>query len=74
MKLTEKEAYQAMFIFLDTYYKATGSDEIGALLGGMSFLEDGVTADAAMWEIWLESIEKMKESDDEDFMLNLTHE
>lgn len=73
MKLNEKEAYQAMFIFLDHFYSATDSDEIGWLLGSMSFLEDGDTADPAMWGIWLESIEKIKNADD-DFKLKLFKE
>lgn len=74
MKLTEKEAYQAMFMFLDHFYSKTDSDELAWMLSSMSFLEDGRTADAAMWEIWLESIDKMKKADDNDFLLKLTKE
>jgi len=74
MKLTEKEAYQAMIIFLNHFYTATNSDEFGWMLSSMSFLEDGSTADSAMWEIWLESIDKMKQADDDDFLLKLTKE
>lgn len=74
MKLTEKEAYQAMFMFLEHFYSTTDSDELGWMLGSMSFLEDGSTADSAMWEIWLESIDKMKQSDDDAFLLKLNKE
>jgi hypothetical protein len=74
MNLTEKEAYQAMIIFLEHFYSEAGSDELGWMLGSMSFLEDGNTADDAMWEMWLESIEKMKQTDDDDFRLKLTKE
>lgn len=74
MKLTEKEAYQAMFMFLDHFYSETNSDDLAWMLGSMSFLEDGSTADAAMWEIWLESIDKIKNVDDDDFQLKLTKE
>lgn len=74
MELTKKEAYQAMFIFLDNFYSSTNSDELGWMLGSMSFLEDGGTADPAMWDIWLESIEKMKSADDDDFDLKLKKE
>ena len=40
-KLTEEQAYLAMYSFLSDYYDTTNSDEIGGLLGSMSLLEDG---------------------------------
>lgn len=55
-----KLAYAAMFEFLVAYYDRTSSNEVGALLGSMSLLPDGGTADPAIWEEWLESIEKAK--------------
>ena len=59
-KLTVTEAYLAMYSFLENEYKMTKSDEIGCLLGGMSFLEDGGTADPAAWESWENAIRNMK--------------
>ena len=59
--LTKQEAYLAMYAFLEEQYRTTKSDDIGSLLGGMSFLEDGKPVDMAEWEIWLESIEKVKQ-------------
>ena len=61
MNLNEKEAYLAMFEFLASLYERTRSDELGALLGGMSLLEDGVTADPAVWQDWMQSVQKAKQ-------------
>jgi hypothetical protein len=58
--LTKKEAYLAMFSFLEKQYALTKADDIGALLGGMSLLQDGGTADPAMWEDWEKAITKVK--------------
>ena len=57
-KLTIREAYQAMYTFLEQYYQLTHADEIGAMLGGMSTLQDGGTADPAFWEDWLLAVER----------------
>lgn len=59
-ELTKKEAYLAMFAFLDEYYNLTKSDDIGGLLGSMSLLADGHPSDPAMLEDWLEAIDKVK--------------
>jgi len=55
--LTEEQAYAAMVHFLDQLYSRTKSDDLGALLGGMSLLPDGSTADAAIAYDWQEAIE-----------------
>lgn len=51
--LTEKQAFLAMVFFLEKYYQQTESDDVGALLGSLQLLEDGMTADPAMWHDWL---------------------
>jgi len=56
INLTEKEAYEAMFAFLEQIYETTESNEIASLLGGMSFLPEGSTADPAVWSEWLECV------------------
>lgn len=61
MQLSIKEAYNAMIEFLDRYYEITKSDDVGSLLGGMMFLEDGSTMDSAVWNDWLECVEKVKQ-------------
>lgn len=55
--MTPEQAYQAMFLFLERYYEATGADDIGVLLGSMSLLEDGQPADPAMWADWCKAVE-----------------
>jgi len=57
-KLTGKQAFQAMVLFLEGFYERTESDDIGALLGDLQILEDGNTADPAAWEDWLGSVEQ----------------
>ena len=49
-----------MFSFLENYYELTKSDDIGSLLASMSLLQDGGSADPAIWREWLEAIEKTK--------------
>jgi hypothetical protein len=56
--LSERVAYAAMFAFLEHRYRLTESDDLGALLGSMSLLPSGGTADPAIWEDWLNAIEK----------------
>lgn len=58
-KLTEKQAFRAMVLFLEDFYKHTKSDDVAVLLGSMMFLEDGTTADPAVWQVWLESVENI---------------
>jgi len=56
--LTEKEAYLAMFSFLEDYYKRTKSDEVGSMLSGMCLMNDGEPMDSAYWKEWKQSVEK----------------
>jgi hypothetical protein len=56
--LTEKQAFLAMIFFLEQYYQQTESDDVGALLSSLQLLEDGMTADPAMWDDWLEVISR----------------
>ena len=58
-----KEAYLAMYGFLQGLHQATKSDYLGGLLGGMSLLEDGTTADPAVWSDWLAAIERVRRGD-----------
>ena len=56
--MDDRTTYTAMYEFLVGYYERTKSDDVGALLGGMSLLADGDTADSAMWSDWLECVAK----------------
>ena len=60
-KLSKREAYTAMFAFLEEIYQRTESADLGALLGGMSLLKDGGTADPAVWADWEAAVSKVKE-------------
>ena len=58
--VTIKAAYLAMYEFLVELYERTQSDELGSLLGDLSLLADGTTADPAAWNDWLRCIEKAR--------------
>ncbi|MFM8872152.1 MAG: hypothetical protein ACKOJI_02100 [Phycisphaerales bacterium] len=58
--LSEQEAYAAMYAFLERWYRATGSDDVAALLGSMATLPSGGTVDPALWVDWLDAIEAAK--------------
>jgi hypothetical protein len=62
INLTEKEAYAAMFAYLVAVYEKTQSDDLGGLLGDMSTVGDGETADPAVWHEWLRCINQVKQS------------
>lgn len=68
--ITVKIAYIAMYKFLENEYKMTQSNDIGGLLGGISLLEDGSTADPAAWQDWLNAI-KQASCENCDIRLNL---
>lgn len=43
--MNDKQAYAAMFHFLEQRYLRAKSDDLGGLLGGMAMLQDGYPAD-----------------------------
>jgi len=55
--LTSKQAYLAMYAFLDARYQRTKTDDVRALLGSMSFLPDGVPVDPAIAEDWRAAVQ-----------------
>ncbi len=57
-KLTKLQAFNVMSKLFKIYYKQTLSDDLGGILGGMSFVSDKRTADIAMLEIWTECLDK----------------
>ena len=61
-KLTVQQAYLAMVIFLDFQNKSCSNEmEVGQVLGECSITVDGSPADAAMWEDWLDAVEKARD-------------
>jgi hypothetical protein len=69
--LTVDEAYSAMALFLDAYWKRGGehAEELAILLGGMSLLSDGRPADAAMWTDWEAAVVAAREGQRVDLVL-----
>ena len=57
--ITSEQAYLAMFEYLVELFRRANSDELGSLLGGMSYLDDGQTADPAAWMDWLKCVKKV---------------
>jgi hypothetical protein len=62
-KLSIREAYIAMYAYLEGLYEETKADYLGGLLGGMSLLEDGLTVDPAAWQGWIEAVAKVRRGD-----------
>ena len=54
--ITPRQAYLAMYWFLDAYYHRGGSEELAMLLGSMSLLPDGRPADPAIAGDWEEAV------------------
>ncbi len=54
--LTDKQAYAAMFYFVDMMHRKFGWEELGGLLGSM-LLIDGVPLDAALMNDWKEAVQ-----------------
>ena len=52
IRLSSRQAYLAMFEFLRRHYDRGPTDEIGGLLGSLSLMADGSTADPALWPDW----------------------
>lgn len=60
-KLTLKEAYAAMYAYLQRLYETTGSEDLGGFLGSMSLLEDGGPADPAVWSEWVRAVQQARQ-------------
>jgi hypothetical protein len=56
-KLSQRQAYLCMFEFLRQHYERGPTDEIGGLLGSLSLLQDGSSADPAQWEDWKHAVQ-----------------
>lgn len=75
--LTPRQAYLVMFEFLRQYYERGQSDEIGNLLGNLSLLSDGSSADPPQWTDWEIAVDRVLETEstvegyrEADFRLN----
>jgi hypothetical protein len=54
--LTEQQAYEAMFYFLDQRYQKLKEGALASLLGDMSTLSDGGPADSAIENYWRKAV------------------
>ena len=70
--LSFDEAYRAAFYFLEAYYQRGKSDEIAGLLGAMSLLQDGGSADPAQIMDFRRAVEKAKQTSSEDIRSRLS--
>jgi hypothetical protein len=56
-ELTPKQAYLAMYSFLEAHYQRTKAGDVGSLLGSMSLLPDGNPADPAIEGDWRTAVQ-----------------
>lgn len=57
--LSQRQAFNAMIIFLEKYYDATKSNQVNSLLSDMDMQTWGSgdeTADPALWDDWIDCI------------------
>ena len=64
--LTVDQAYLCMFEFLRQYYERGPTDEIGGLLGDLSMLPDGGSADPAQLADWANAVSAVLNAEDGD--------
>jgi hypothetical protein len=64
-KITVFVAYKAMVKYLENLYKLTESDDIAGFLGSMTLLEDGNPADQAVWDDWIDAVNKALDESNE---------
>ncbi|ANI89335.1 hypothetical protein A9P82_08540 [Arachidicoccus ginsenosidimutans] len=58
--LTDKEAYLAMFYFLESLQSRTNSDDLASYLGDIRLSSyDGKPMDPALWDDWEEAIQQV---------------
>lgn len=57
--LTIRQAFEAMFFFLEDYYQMTKSDDIGLLLSILTVQDDDITSDPAGWHDWMKSVQRV---------------
>jgi hypothetical protein len=64
--ISPEQAFAAMFIFLDEYYRRTsGKAALADVLGDIQLLQDdGIPADPAAWGDWLAAIKAVLSDND----------
>jgi len=75
--ISAKEAYKAMFLFLEFYWKLGNkqSDDLAVLLSDLALLPDGSSADPALLDDWEKCLREVincrGKPDDGPWMLNM---
>ena len=61
--LDEREALEAMGHFLQAYYDRGHhkDSDLPLVIHSIEILSDGITADPAAWDDWLDAVRKVKE-------------
>jgi hypothetical protein len=57
-EITERQAFDAMALFLNEYFKRAG-DDLTTLLADIEFEPDGDTVDPAAWDDWTRCVEQI---------------
>ena len=58
-QLSEHEAFRAMSLFIDQFYRRAG-DDMSTLMADITIEADGGTLDPAAWEDWLRVVAQIK--------------
>ena len=61
--LSVQQAYLCMFEFLRQHYERGPTDEIGGLLGSLSMLADGASADPTLMSDWLDAVKRVLDAE-----------
>jgi hypothetical protein len=59
-RLSDREAFEAMSLFLNRYAEQAGDDLI-TLLGDLQLMDDGAPTDAAAWSDWISCVSDVKQ-------------
>ena len=70
-RLSLREAYAAMYVYLEHLYGRSSSSDLAGFLGSMALLDDGQPADPAVWPDWTRAVDEVL-SGKADLRLKLT--
>ena len=65
--LTERQAFDAMRVFLEAFWLRGGADvesELASLLSWTQIAADGITMDPAQWNDWRDAVTSALQADD----------
>jgi hypothetical protein len=58
-RLTVKQAYETMLVFLKRECELTESEDLAELLAQYALTDDGTTRDPDAWNAWLQAVAKV---------------